>query len=181
MRSPIRHVLAAAAAITVGAACVVSDEEVDGPSVEHAADQTRSACELVTAEEITALTGEPILVTEVHREGGYSECNYTDPTGTWPLLILSVIWEGGREAMDASLTGTALAGALLDGAIAPDAGGDTIVAVGPVTGLGDQAYYRDLAPSYVLSDDVMLSLVVAYMPDAERNFRPLVETILGRL
>jgi len=143
-------------------------------------DGTRSACELVTAEEINAYTGEPVLVTEVHREGGYSECNYTDPSGTWPYLILSVIWEGGREAMDGTLRGVGLANRLLDHAV-PDAGGDTIVAAGYVTGLGDAAYYRDLAPSFVLSGDIMLSLVVAYFPESERNFRPLVKTILGRL
>lgn len=176
MSNPMKRagavLLLTAACAACGGAEGASDADGDG---------TRSACALITAEEINALVNEPVLVTEVHREGGYSECNYTDPSGTWPYLILSVIWEGGREAMDGSLKGVGLANMVLDRAVAPNAGGDTIVAAGAVAGLGDAAYYRDLAPSLVLSGDIMLSLVVAYMPDSERNFRPLVETILGRL
>ena len=82
--------------------------------------------------------------------------------------------------MDGTLRGIGLAGVLLERAV-PNAGGDTIVAPGVVPGLGDAAYYHDMMPSYVLSGDVMLQLVVAYLPESRSNFAPLVRTLLSRL
>ena len=58
---------------------------------------------------------------------------------------------------------------------------DSVVKVGPISGLGDKAIFSPLLGSIVLKDDVMLEIQMWYLPKPEAQFRPLVTKMLSRL
>lgn len=57
---------------------------------------------------------------------------------------------------------------------------EDVVTPGPVAGLGDAAWHHGIAPSYVLSGDVLLMFEMQ-MADQRRAFRPKASTALSRL
>jgi hypothetical protein len=58
---------------------------------------------------------------------------------------------------------------------------DSIVRPGPVAALGDTALFSDIMPSYVLTGDVLLEMMMPLLPDARQHFRPLASTALAKL
>lgn len=58
---------------------------------------------------------------------------------------------------------------------------DSINKAGPVSGLGERAYFGGLLPSLVLQGDVLLEYKLAMDPDEEQNFPRLAKAALARL
>ena len=48
-------------------------------------------------------------------------------------------------------------------------------------GLGDAAVFSDLMPSAILEGDVLIEMLMTFLPDAERHFVPLGRAALERL
>jgi len=139
----------------------------------------RSACDLVTAEEMVAFSGEPIDVKPGRTSASSSKCEYWGRTSGTPRLSLTATWTGGREQWETWASARGMAEDLMrknEGVSL-----DSIVAPGPVPGLGDAAIYSELVPALVLKDDVLLEMHVFYLPDAKAQFRGLAELMLGRL
>lgn len=139
----------------------------------------RDACSLITAEQVAAIAGAPVVARSEpgSRESG---CDYSDQSGELVYLGLKVYWEGGREMLDIVQSGINIAAGLMaeggDEALV-----DSIVRPGPVVGLGDVALFSDILPSYVLSGDVLLEIYLQLLPNARQHFRPLAHTALARL
>lgn len=152
-----------------------ADAEAKAPP----ATASRNACELVTADEMAALSGEPIDVKPGKSSKWSSKCEYWGRTSQTPRLMLTVIWTGGREAWEARATAMGMAEDLTRASEGVSV--DSIVAPGPVQGLGDAAIYSELVPARVLKGDVMLEMNVFYLPSAKTKFRGLAELMLGRL
>jgi hypothetical protein len=139
----------------------------------------RSACDLVTAAEMQAITGEPVEVRPGEGAATYSKCEYWGTVNEVPYFSLTAYWSGGREQWEIHASAMGLAADLFREAEGVEL--DSIVQAGPVAGLGDAAIYADLTPAVVLRGDQMLEMYLFYLPDAKRNFRPLTEKILARL
>jgi hypothetical protein len=144
-----------------------------------ASDAPRSACDLVTAAEIEAMAGEPVEVRPGDASAFQSSCEYWGTTHQVPFLGLKVYWTGGREQWDVQASAYALASGIFRQSEGVEL--DSIVKPGPVQGLGDAALFQGLLPSLVLEGDVLLEMILFYLPDAEARFRPLATLILGRL
>ncbi len=169
------------------AACGGTESGVDGddaaPANEGAVagtgSEARSACDLVTAAEMQAITGEPVEVRPGDAGPAYSKCKYWGTVNQVPYFSLTAYWSGGREQWDINTSAMGLAADLFREAEGVEL--DSIVQAGPVHGLGDAAIFADLTPAMVLRADQMLEMYLFYLPDAKRNFRPLTEKILARL
>jgi hypothetical protein len=150
-----------------------------GPEASEApSGAARDACGLIPAEQVGGFAKDTVTT---RSEPGQtrSVCTYLDKSGVFPYLRVTVYWKGGKEQFEAVQTGTRIAGKLL--AAPGDKGSvDEVVTPGPVAGLGDAAFYHGIAPSYVLSGDVLLMFEMQ-MADQRRAFRPLASTALSRL
>lgn len=144
----------------------------------EASNGARDACELIPAEQVAAFAKDTVT-TKSEPGRRQSVCTYLDGQGVFPYLRLTVYWEGGKEQFDAMQAGTKIAANLLP---APGDKGsvDDVVTPGPVAGLGDAAFYHGIAPSYVLSGDVLLMFEMQ-MAEQRRAFRPLASTALTSL
>lgn len=58
---------------------------------------------------------------------------------------------------------------------------DSVVKAGPVSGLGDKAFFSPILGSLVLKDDILLEITMPLVRDPEAQFRPLVTKMLSRL
>lgn len=181
-----RHVIAVVSLML--AACGGGDQPASEPAqapegsaagATEAETAARSACDLLTREEIEAIAGEPIDVRSIETGQTESKCEYWGTVQQVPYLGLTAYWTGGQEQWDIQASGYAAAAELFRAAEGVEL--DSIVQPGPVPGLGDAAIYADLVPSVVLEGDVLLELFVFYLPDSELHFRRLVETALSRL
>jgi hypothetical protein len=139
----------------------------------------RSACDLLTAAEIEGIAGQAIEVRPGSAGPTESNCEYWGSTDQVPFLQLTVYWVGGREQWQIEASAYAQAGEIFRQQEGVEL--DSIVKPGPVRGLGDAAVFQDLLPSLVLKGDTLLEMMLFYLPDAERNFRPLAEKALSRL
>jgi hypothetical protein len=184
--------LGAACALVVG--CTGDGERGSSASAAFAADGSgvgspslarsttgapRDACELIPAERIATIVGGPVR-TSADPGPQESSCAYTDESGQFPYLELTVYWTGGKQMLDIVQMGTALAAGMMaepgDEALV-----DSIVRPGPVAALGDTAFFSDIMPSYVLTGDVLLEMMMPLLPDARQHFRPLASSALAKL
>jgi hypothetical protein len=153
-----------------------ADAEAKAPPATTA---SRSACDLVTADEMAALSAEPIDVKPGKSSKWSSKCEYWGRTSQTPRLMLTVTWTGGRETWETWAAAKGMAEDLMR--TSEGVSVDSIVAPGPVQGLGDAAIYSELVPALVLKGDVLLEMNVFYLPKAKSQFRGLAELMLGRL
>jgi hypothetical protein len=139
----------------------------------------RSACDLVTAEEASAILGESVVAKEISRDDASSFCSYAPGGDRSKEIQLKVQWTGGKMAWDANQTAVSLGGKLLgadrDGAAAG-------VMRAEEAKLGDKSSYNPILGAYVLKGDVLLEfnnlLVVG---DARSKWEKLAATALARL
>jgi hypothetical protein len=97
-------------------------------AVESEPQQAAKACELVTAEEMSAILGAPVRAEPNDRSNGKTECIYTAVEGISPYLELSIEWGSGAGAM----MGVGMAAQAEPGLASPYEGlGDQAAAVGP--------------------------------------------------
>lgn len=121
----------------------------------------RDACELIPADEVAALLGEPVQARrEILERPDESVCAYA-PAGGWSVLYVTAYWRGGREEWEARQA------ALGSGRL--------------LSGIGDAAHYGGILPSLVLSGDVLLEFAMPLLPDEEVNFPILALTAVSRL
>jgi hypothetical protein len=138
----------------------------------------RDACALVTEAELEAIAGQDVRSEAVEIGARRSECLYWDSTGTRPVIQLTVLWAGGREELEVHKRSMDLA-SQPPNRVGPDSGPP--LQPGPVLGLGDEAYFSDILPSFVLSGDRLIQVFVTFLPEARTNFVPLARLMLGRL
>ncbi len=87
-----------------------------------------AACTLVTAAEMSAILGAPVVADANDRSSGKTECNDKPVSGFRPAVTLSVDWGGGEVAMSAA----SMMGQHEPGLTSPyDDIGDQAAAVGP--------------------------------------------------
>ncbi|HEX6052779.1 MAG TPA: hypothetical protein VFZ21_26115 [Gemmatimonadaceae bacterium] len=175
------------AACLVAAGCTGSSERNDADAGAQTADggaakttsSARSACDLLTAEEVEAVHGQPIVA----RPGdagrpSHSTCRYVSPADEkFDLVALTVHWSGGKEEWDRQQAGRGIGVAMMrkegmevDSMTAPD----------PLAGIGDAAYYNTLLPSLVLEGDILLEFRFN-LRNARESFPVLAKKAVSRL
>lgn len=156
---------------TVLLACLLGGCAADGP---------RDACELITAEELAAITG-VTLVPKLEASGDEaSTCTYWDAGTNVDWFAVEVTWQGGRTEWQQWNAATKGAARMIEHE-EPDVDVADIVSIGPVAGLGDRARYSGLLGGFVLKDDTLLWFKFGMMPKPERHFRPLALKALEKL
>lgn len=156
-----------------------STEEADDNRVAVKAEAPttfRDACEIITAEDIAAIEGEPIQA-KAEARPGETRCTYGAP-GREPVLYLVIHWEDGKEEWEIQGTGRALGARMMQD---PEVNVDSIIAGDPLSGIGDAAHYGDLMPSLVLVGNVLLEFQMTLLNDPRDNFPVLARKAVSRL
>jgi len=151
----------------------------------------RNACDLLTAQEVSTAAGVPVTpkemssangppepATDANRVRGRSDCHWVDSDGN-PRLIVVGYWTGGKEGWQILTASRGMARGMIqkqEGVAL-----DSVVKAGPVTGLGDKAFFSPILGSLVLKDDILLEITMTIFPNPEAQFRPLVTKMLSRL
>jgi hypothetical protein len=154
-------------------------------------DGYRNACDLLTIEEASAVVGVPVTAREMsdadgtdqeatatNRLADRSACWWEGPDGQARLMVKGY-WTEGKQWWKINAAARGMAKGMIqehEGVVL-----DSVVKAGPVSGLGDQAFFSPLLPSLVLKDDIMLEITMPIHPNPEAQFRPLVTKILSRL
>lgn len=141
---------------------------------------TRDACALIRAEEVAAIVGEPVTARPEGALSNKSSCMYENQESRMTWFGITVTWTGGRESWEIMQSGTALAVEIMSEEFS-DVNVDSIVRPGPVPGLGDAAAFSDIMPSAILEGDVLIEMLVTFLPEPERHFVPLGRKALSRL
>lgn len=149
------------------AGATTSDAGTATPVREHVASvrqsfpPARDACELIPADELATMIGQPMLARrEVLERPDESVCAYA-PAGGWSVLYVTAYWRGGRKEWEARELARGSGQAL--------------------SGIGDAAHYGGILPSLVLSGDVLLEFAMPLLPDEETNFPILARVAVSRL
>jgi hypothetical protein len=145
----------------------------------RAADVSRSACDLISAAEATAIVGSAVVAKESGRGDTVSTCVFAPASGESQEFKLSVQWSGGKEAWDVNQQATALGGKLL-GAEKSEATAGVMKA--DEAQLGDASSYNPILGGYVLKGDVLLEFNnLLTLSDARVKWEKLARTALSRL
>ncbi|HZD70570.1 MAG TPA: hypothetical protein VFA45_17250 [Actinomycetes bacterium] len=142
--------------------------------------QAGDACALIRADEVAAIVGEPVTARPEGVLPNKSSCMYENEATRMTWFGITVTWSGGRESWEIMQSGTALAVEIM-GEEFSDVNVDSIVTPGPVPGLGDAAVFSDIMPSAILEGDVLIEMLVTFLPEPERHFVPLGRKALARL
>lgn len=132
----------------------------------------RDACDLISAEELSAITGVTLVPKNEVRGETASTCTYWDPDTNIDWFAVEVTWTGGRTEWQQWNAATKGATRMIE-KDAPDVDVADIVSIGPVAGLGDRARYSGILGGFVLKDDTLLWFKFGMLPKPERHFRPL--------
>ena len=160
-----------------------ADASADAPAAEGSGDQNgsapRNACELLTAEEVMAVHGEPVEArTGEEDDPDQSSCVYAVPGSEWEVMWLTVTWRGGREGWNTQQAGRAIGTRMMS---AEGEAVDSLTRPDPLAGIGDDAYYGGILPSLVLKGDVLLEFMMPLLRDDRENFPALARTAVSRL
>jgi hypothetical protein len=162
-----------------GAASVPGDLAVaDGPAAETGAAK-RDACELLTAADVAAVHGAPVVARPEDEGPHRSSCLFSPPgTEEWQVIWLTVHWRGGREEWDIQQAGRGIA---VDMMSTEEVDVDSITRPDPLAGIGDAAYYGGILPSLVLDGDVLLEFQMPLLQNDREHFPALARLALSRL
>ena len=152
----------------------------DDESAAAAEGNARSACDVLTGEDVSAILGQTLEARPDPEEQTprYSTCGYYPGEG-YGILYLTVYWRGGQIEWDTWQMATGYAGQMWEQAEKVSL--DSISGATLVSGLGDRAYFGGIMPSLVLKGDVMLEFKLALVTDEEKNFPLLAKAALARL
>ena len=126
--------------------------------------QPLSACALVTAAEMSAILGAPVVAEANARAVGKTECVYKPASGISPYVEFSVDWGGGAAAM----TATGMMGKLEPGLTNPYEGlGDQAAAVGPML--------------MIRTGEDLVTIVFSGVSDTPAKAKQIFNTAKGRL
>ncbi len=138
-----------------------------------------NACHLLAPDEVSALVEKKIMTRDQTEAGDiWSTCQWEDEGGT-PLFTLTVYWANGKQEWDTWRTAQGLGNQLLKQAegVRPDG----VVNQGPVSGIGDGAYFSGLLPSLVLKGDILFEMNLFFVPHAETKFAGLARDLLAKI
>jgi len=132
----------------------------DGAATRAAATQARNdPCALITEAEAEAILGTDLTVGP-GTAAGPPTCEYA-PTGRrLNGFTLTVYWRGGREALDVAKQGHSLATEMIQGEGRSLA---NMLALEPVPGVGDEAWFNPAAGTMVLQGEVLLEFDIRGM------------------
>jgi hypothetical protein len=132
-----------------------------GPGTER---KLTPACELVTAAEMSAILGSPVVVQAHNRSGSSTQCIYKPRSGVGPSVDFTFSWGDGRAAM----SGMALASRHEPGMVSP------------YDGIGDQA--GGAGPLLMIrTGDDLVKLVFSGVPDEAAAARKIFNTAKPRM
>ena len=164
--------------------CTTSDAEpqVDSGSVATSSGKRtgadRDACALLTEAEVSAIAGVPVKARETHREIGRSDCAWVAADSLLRLQLVGY-WTGGQQAWEILGMSRGAAKEIIQQTEGVSL--DSVVKAGPVSGLGDKAFFSPILPSLVLKDNVLLEFTFPLLDNPESHFRPMVTKVLSRL
>ena len=138
----------------------------------------RSACDLLTEAEVSAAVGKPVKARETNHETGRSDCAWFGADSVIAMALVAY-WTGGKEGWDIMAQSRGMAKDVIQKEEGVNM--DSVVKVGPVSGLGDKALFSDLLPSLVLKDNVLLEFTISPLRNPAAHFRPLATKALSRL
>jgi hypothetical protein len=151
----------------------------------------RNACDLLTVEEVSAAAGVRVTAKETsdangtdqpadesNRMSSRSACWWEGPVGQ-PMLMVKGYWSEGKQWFEIGIMARGVAKSMIQNQ--EGVALDSVVKTGPISGLGDKAIFSPLLGSIVLKDDIMLEIMMLYLPKPEAQFRPLVTKMLSRL
>lgn len=138
----------------------------------------RNACDLLTEAEVSAAAGVPVTARETNREQGRSDCGWFDARNIIHMGLVGY-WTGGPQGWDIMAASRGMAKDIIQQT--EGVALDSVVQAGPVTGLGDKAFFSPLLPSLVLEGDVLLEFTLAPLDKPEAHFRSLAAKALARL
>jgi hypothetical protein len=122
------------------------------------------ACDMVTAEEMSAILGATVRAERNDRSNGKTECIYTPDEGISPYVELSVEWGSGEAAM----MGVGMAAQAEPGLANPYEGlGDQAVAVGPAL--------------MIRTGEDLVSIVFSGVEDAPSKAKRIFDTTKSRM
>lgn len=153
--------------------------EAGDEATEGAPAANRDACRLLTEAEVEAAVGQPVVARGGEKGSNTTTCEWL--VGDQPMLQLDVTWTGGREEWQTWEAAFGLAANLMAETEADRPMVDSIVKPGAVEGLGDQAWFSDIMPSFVLRDDVLLTFNLQLVPESRAQFVPLSRKALSRM
>ena len=186
----IRRTILAASVLALGsvAACGKSDDDRPrsaGDSMTASSGASakgsgadRNACDLLTEAEVSAAAGVPVKARETNHETGRSDCAWFGADSVTGMMLVAY-WTAGKEGWDILAGSRGMAKDLIQKNEGVDM--DSVVKSGPVSGLGDKAFFSDLLPSLVLKDNVLLEFTLSPLPQPAVAFRPLATKALSRL
>jgi hypothetical protein len=114
----------------------------------------RDACGLIAPAEAESIVGNPLRVEPDEAESRSSSCNYMPKDDSGSGFSLKVYWTAGKEELATTKTAMGLAPKLAKQQEGMEIGG--MMALEPIDGLGDEAYYNSIVGSYVLKGDRLL-------------------------
>lgn len=129
-----------------------------------AAPQDMKACDLVTAEEMSAIVGAAVSAEPDDRSSGKTECTYSPVEGVSPYVEFSVEWGSGEGGM----MGAGMAGQAEPGL------------VDPYEGLGDQAVAAGPAVMIRTGED-LVTIVFSGVEDAPAKAKRIFDTAKARM
>ncbi len=160
-----RHSLSAAEKAALPCSDVrTEDSAAEASAGTSAARQSVRACAMVTAVEMSAILGAPVVAEANDRSNGRTECVYKPTSGTSPYVELSVDWGGGQAAMAA----TGMMGRLEPGL------------TNPYEGIGDQAA-ADGPALMIRTGEDLVTIVSSGVSDAPAKAKQIFETAKGRM
>jgi hypothetical protein len=122
------------------------------------------ACDMVTAEEMSAILGAAVHAERNDRSNGKTECIYTPDGGISPYVELSVEWGSGEGAM----MGAGMAAQIEPGLTNPYEGlGDQAIAVGPML--------------MIRTGEDLVSIVFSGVEDAPSKAKRIFDTAKARM
>ncbi len=157
-----------------------ADDTDDDAAAATAATASRSACDVLTGEDVSGILGQTLEARPDPEEQTprYSSCGYYPGEG-YGVLYLTAYWSGGKDEWDSWQMATSYAGQMWEQAEKVDL--DSITGASLVSGLGDRAYFGGMMPSLVLKGDVLLEFKLALVTDEKHNFPLLAKAALARL
>ena len=153
------------------------------PGAERSIDGSRDACALITKAEVDAIL-RTAVTPKPSSDSRSSSCDYI-PAGSGDGFSLKVFWTGGKDELATTKKAMRIAPKMMKAGGINPAG---MMALEPVDGLGDEAYFNAIVGSSVLKGDALLEfdlrLVSFHLSEPEKTaavWKALTTKALSRL
>lgn len=154
-----------------------------GSATEGIASGSRDACALITKAEVDAILRTSVTP-KPSSDSRSSSCDFI-PAGSGDGFSLKVFWTGGKDELATTKKAMRIAPKMMKAGGINPAG---MMALEPVDGLGDEAYFNAIVGSSVLKGDILLEfdlrLVSFHLSEPEKTaavWKALTSKALARL